>query len=94
METTFSEVEGHRVLHYYLLSTSKDPLLAVVANEKNDRHFRYMISEDYIKVFGSTDKINVHTSWTSRVPVKEWLTSLVRRDNLPAANSGITPAST
>ncbi|KAL8154979.1 uncharacterized protein LOC141661308 isoform X1 [Apium graveolens] len=85
-ERTISEAKGRRVIHFYLVSTSERPLLAVVATEKNDRHFSYEVSDNYIKVFGSSPSINAQTKWTSRSIMLEWLSSLVRKDNLPPPN--------
>ncbi|KAL8156899.1 hypothetical protein AgCh_001851 [Apium graveolens] len=78
-EKRISEDKGKRVLHYYLLSTSTSPLLAVVGTETNDRHYRYAVSEKYIEVFGSSEDINIRTTWTNRTVVKEWLQSLIKR---------------
>lgn len=90
-EKTISGVRGCRVLHFYLASTSgSPPLLAVVGFEKNDRHFSYEVSDNYLKVFGSSPAINARTKWTSRRIMIDWLRSLlVRKDNLPLPNSGI-----
>lgn len=79
LERRICEAKGRQVLHYYLVSTSASPVLAVVGTETHDRHFRYVVSEKYIEVFGSSEDINSHTTWTSRERVKEWLQSLVRK---------------
>ncbi|KAK1403159.1 hypothetical protein POM88_002764 [Heracleum sosnowskyi] len=89
LERTISEVKGHHVIHFYLASTSANPLLVVVGTEKSDRHFVYVVSEDFLKVFGSSPAINAQTKWTSGSSVMEWLKSLVRKDNLPPTNSNL-----
>lgn len=89
MERIISELQGRRVIHYYLASTSASPLLAVVGTETRDRHYSYLVSENFLEVFGSTPAINALTKWTSRSDVMEWLNSFVRKDNLPPTNSNL-----
>lgn len=89
LERTISEVKGSRLIHFYLASTSKSPLLAIAGIEKNDRHFSYEVCDDYLKVFGSSPAINAQTKWTSRSIVIDWLRSVVRKDDRPSQISSM-----
>ncbi|XP_017237678.1 uncharacterized protein LOC108210781 isoform X2 [Daucus carota subsp. sativus] len=86
-ERILSKENGKREIRYYLVSTSASPLLAVVGMEKRDRHYSYVVSEEFLQAIGPNPAINTNEKWTSRKNVKEWLESLVRENNQPPTNS-------
>ncbi|XP_073147019.1 uncharacterized protein [Henckelia pumila] len=89
-ERVISPEKGNRVIHYYL----KDSVLAVVGTERSIRHMIYVVSEDFISIYGSTTRVHAETKWRSRREVVEWLTSVVSRsapvlakNNQPSINT-------
>ena len=88
-ERILSKENGKREIRYYLVSTSASPLLAVVGMEKRDRHYSYVVSEEFLQAIGPNPAINTNEKWTSRKNVKEWLESLVRENNQPPTNSSM-----
>lgn len=90
IERIISEEKKNCVLHYYLCSSiSKTSLLAAVGTEKNNRHYKYVVSKEFLEAFRSSQTINARTKWTARHHVTRWLISLVRKDKLPPTESNL-----
>lgn len=70
---------GNRVVHYYLKKESGDLVLAVVGTERSIRHMMYVVSDEFVKAYGSKGFVNACTKWRARREVVEWLTSLVSK---------------
>ncbi|XP_073055971.1 uncharacterized protein [Primulina eburnea] len=78
-ERVISSEKGNRVVHYYLKGSAGNSVLAVVGTERSIRHMVYVVSEDFIYIYGSTTRIHCETKWRARREVVEWLTSVVSR---------------
>lgn len=72
---------GRRVVHYFLKGLSGDLVLAVIGTERSIRHMMYVVSDDFLRAFGSEGSVNACTKWRARREVVEWLTSLVSKQN-------------
>lgn len=72
---------GNRVVHYYLKDASGDLILAVVGTERSIRHMMYVVSDDFVRAYGSQGSLNSCTKWRARREVVDWLTSLVSRQH-------------
>ncbi|XP_015879208.1 uncharacterized protein LOC107415399 [Ziziphus jujuba] len=85
---------GNRVVHYYLKDLTGDLVLAVIGTERSIRHMMYVVSDQFLKAYGSKGSINSCTKWRARREVVEWLTSLVSRQRLLDVSNSPTNDST
>lgn len=86
-ERVISPEKGNRVVHYYLKDSTGNSVLAVVGTERSIRHMIYVVSEDFIYIYGSTTRVHAETKWRARREVVEWLTSVVSRSAPVLANN-------
>ncbi|KAL2473511.1 agenet domain-containing protein/bromo-adjacent-like proteiny (BAH) domain-containing protein [Forsythia ovata] len=86
-ERIISQEKGNRVVHYYLKDSNANSVLAVVGTERSVRHMIYVVTEDFIRVYGCTRTVHVGTKWRARRDVVEWLSSIVSRGEPISTNS-------
>ncbi|KAG8385856.1 hypothetical protein BUALT_Bualt03G0088700 [Buddleja alternifolia] len=77
-ERVISREKGNRIVHYLIRDTNANCFLAVVGVERSIRHMTYSVTEDFLRVFGSTCTVHAGTRWTSRKNVAEFLRSVVK----------------
>ncbi|XP_049353371.1 uncharacterized protein LOC125817908 [Solanum verrucosum] len=84
-----SQGKDHRVVHYYLKDSSREMILVVVGTERSARHMVFVISEDYLDVFGHTSSINSETKWRAKRDIVERLMFLISKHHksLPISNT-------
>lgn len=75
-ERVVSKERGSRIVHYTLRDSTTNSLLAVVGIEKSRNHMIYSVTEDYLRVFGSTEAVHSGTKWKARKDVVEFLMSI------------------
>lgn len=56
-----SQERGNRVVHYFLKDFSAESILAVVGTERSVRHMFYLVSDDFVRFYGSDNSI--HSFW-------------------------------
>ncbi|KAG2333177.1 hypothetical protein Bca52824_004357 [Brassica carinata] len=76
-----SQERGNRVVHYFLKDSAGESILAVVGTERSVRHMFYVVSEDFVRVYGSENSIHSGFKWRSRREVVDWLTSMLSKQN-------------
>ena len=76
-----SQERGNRVVHYFLKDSSGESILAVVGTERSVRHMFYVVSEDFVRLYGSENSIHSGFKWRSRREVVDWLTSMLSKQN-------------
>ncbi|KAJ4907676.1 agenet domain-containing protein / bromo-adjacent homology (BAH) domain-containing protein [Raphanus sativus] len=76
-----SQERGNRVVHYFLKDSMGESILAVVGTERSVRHMFYVVSEDFVRVYGSENSIHSGFKWRSRREVVDWLTSMLSKQN-------------
>ncbi|CAN7114960.1 unnamed protein product [Brassica rapa subsp. narinosa] len=76
-----SQERGNRVVHYFLKDSSGESILAVVGTERSVRHMFYVVSEDFVRAYGSENSIDSGFKWRSRREVVDWLTSMLSKQN-------------
>ncbi|KAK6133201.1 hypothetical protein DH2020_033037 [Rehmannia glutinosa] len=86
-ERVISQEKGSRIVHYILKDSTGNSVLAVVGRERSINHMSYAITEDYLRVFGSTCTVHAGTRWRARRDVVHWLISVVSRGGPILANS-------
>lgn len=74
---------GSRVVHFYLKDKSGTLVLAVVGTERSIRHMIYVVSDEFLNVYGSEGSINASMKWRARREVVDWLTLLVSKCRPP-----------
>ncbi|KAL8058576.1 hypothetical protein ABFS82_03G026500 [Erythranthe guttata] len=79
--------KGRREVHYILRDSTANSLLAVVGIERSYNHMFYTVTEDYLRVFGSTAAVNARTAWKARKYVVEFLISITSGGGSLFANS-------
>lgn len=70
---------GSRLVHFYLKDKSGTLVLAVVGTERSIRHMMYVVSDEFVNVYGSEGSINASMKWRARREVVDWLTLLVSK---------------
>lgn len=88
-ERVIVQEKGSRIVHYMLKDNTGNSLLAVVGRERSINHMAYAISEDFLRVFGSTSTVHAGKKWEARRDVVEWLISVVSRGGPILANSSM-----
>uniref|UniRef100_A0A1J3I3I8 BAH domain-containing protein n=1 Tax=Noccaea caerulescens TaxID=107243 RepID=A0A1J3I3I8_NOCCA len=76
-----SQERGNRVVHYFLKDSAGESILAVVGTERSVRHMFYVVSEDFVRIYGSENSIHAGFKWRSRREVVDWLTSMLSKQN-------------
>ncbi|KAL5838853.1 hypothetical protein ACOSQ3_016022 [Xanthoceras sorbifolium] len=76
-ERIICQERGNRVVHFYLKNTVGDFVLAVVGTERSIRHMMYVVSDEFVRAYGSSRFTNMFTKWRARREVVDWLTSVV-----------------
>lgn len=79
-EQVICQERGNRVIHFYLKDASGNSVLAVVGTERSVRHMMYVVHDQFVKAYGSTQPINAF-KWRARREVVDWLTCLVSRNH-------------
>ncbi|KAL8058579.1 hypothetical protein ABFX02_03G027900 [Erythranthe guttata] len=79
--------KGSREVHYILRDSTANSLLVVVGIERSYNHTFYTVTEDYLRVFGSTAAVNARTAWKVRKYVVEFLISITSGGGSLFANS-------
>ncbi|KAA8527050.1 hypothetical protein F0562_008721 [Nyssa sinensis] len=74
-EQFVSKERGNRVVHYFLKDISGNSVLAVVGTERSVRHMLYVVSEEFLSVYGTENSVHAGYRWRSRREVVNWLTS-------------------
>ncbi|KAL6520467.1 hypothetical protein OROHE_017055 [Orobanche hederae] len=75
-ERVISQEKDNRIVHYHLVDTTANSLLVVVGTERSRRHITYTVTEDFLRVLGSTSTAHAGTRWKSRKDVVEFLSSI------------------
>ncbi|GFP80488.1 hypothetical protein PHJA_000192200 [Phtheirospermum japonicum] len=88
-ERVISEENEHRIVHYHLVDTTPNSLLAVVGIEKSRKHMIYSVTEDFLRAFGPTSTVHAGSRWRSRKDAVEFLSSVTSRDGPIFANSSM-----
>lgn len=88
-ERVVSQEKGSRIVHYIMRDSIGSSLLAVVGRDRCINHMSYVVSDDYLRVFGSTSTVHTGTNWGARRDVVEWLVSVVSRGGPILANSSM-----
>ncbi|KAG2678221.1 hypothetical protein I3760_12G133400 [Carya illinoinensis] len=91
-EEFVSQERGNRVVHYFLKDSSGESILAVVGTERSVRHMFYVVSEEFLQVYGKESSIHAGYKWRSRREVVDWLTSMLSKQHLPGGSG--SPSST
>ncbi|KAI3456571.1 hypothetical protein Pfo_013234 [Paulownia fortunei] len=86
-EREISQEKGSRIVHYLLKDSTGNSLLAAVGIERSIRHMTYSVTEDFLRVFGSTSTVHAGTRWKARKDVVECLTSMASGGGPIFANS-------
>ncbi|KAK6124770.1 hypothetical protein DH2020_041491 [Rehmannia glutinosa] len=86
-ERVISQEKDNRIVHYLLVDSTGNQLLAVVGIERSRRHIIYSVTEDFLRVFGSTSTVHAGTRWKSRKDVVECLSSITSGGGPIFANS-------
>ncbi|KAK6133190.1 hypothetical protein DH2020_033080 [Rehmannia glutinosa] len=92
-ERVISQEKGSRIVHYILKDSTGNSVIAVVGRERSINHMSYAITEDYLRVFGSTCTVHAGTRWRARRDVVHWLISVVSRAGPILTNSTANPSS-
>ncbi|KAF7803859.1 uncharacterized protein G2W53_042970 [Senna tora] len=79
-EQIICQERGNRVTHFYLKDASGNSVLAVVGTERSIRHMMYVVSDEFLQVYGAKDTIST-CKWRARREVVDWLTYLVSRSS-------------
>ncbi|KAL8058550.1 hypothetical protein ABFX02_03G026000 [Erythranthe guttata] len=79
--------KGSSVVHYILRDSTANSLLDVVRIERRLNHMFYTVTEDYLRVFGSTAAVNARTAWKARKYFVEVLISITSGGGSLFANS-------
>ncbi|KAK6149643.1 hypothetical protein DH2020_017168 [Rehmannia glutinosa] len=86
-ERVISQEKGSRIVHYFLMDSAGNSLLAIVGIERSRRHMFYSVTEDFLRVFGSTSTVHAGTRWKARKDVVEFLSSIASGGGPIFANS-------
>ncbi|XP_057795174.1 uncharacterized protein LOC131011385 [Salvia miltiorrhiza] len=78
---------GSRIVHYILKDNIGNSVVAAVGRERCINHMVYTISDDFLRVFGSTTGVGAGKKWHARREVVEWLISVVARGGPITASS-------
>ncbi|KAG6420878.1 hypothetical protein SASPL_117422 [Salvia splendens] len=78
---------GSRIVHYKLKDNIGNSVVAVVGRERCINHMVYTVSEDYLRVFGSTGGVYAGKKWQARREVVDWLITVVARGGPIVASS-------
>ncbi|XP_027360662.1 uncharacterized protein LOC113868886 [Abrus precatorius] len=78
-EKVICQERGNRVIHFYLKDALGNSVLAVVGTERSVRHMMYVVPDNFLQAYGSTQSINA-CKWRARREVVDWLTCLVSRN--------------
>lgn len=88
-EQFISQERGNRVVHYFLKDSSGESILAVVGTERSVRHMFYVVSEEFVKVYGDKNSIHAGFKWRSRREVVDWLTSMLSKQHMQGDQSSM-----
>uniref|UniRef100_A0A5B7B527 BAH domain-containing protein n=1 Tax=Davidia involucrata TaxID=16924 RepID=A0A5B7B527_DAVIN len=80
-EQFVSKERGNRVVHYLLKDVSGNSILAVVGTERSVRHMFYVVSEEFLNVYGTENSVHAGYRWRSRREVVNWLTSMLSKQH-------------
>ncbi|KAL6999138.1 hypothetical protein U1Q18_000299 [Sarracenia purpurea var. burkii] len=94
-EQFVSKERGKRVVHYFLKDVSGESILAVVGTERSVRHMFYVVSDEFLNVYGVDKSIHGGFRWRSRREVVNWLTSMLsephrQRDRSKSPKNNLT----
>lgn len=84
-----SEHKGKRIVHYLIWDTTPNNVLAVVGLQATQWHMTYTVTEDYLRVFGSTRDVHAETCWTTRKEVIQFLESVAKKGGPIFGNTGM-----
>lgn len=93
-EQFISQERGNRVVHYFLKDSSGESILAVVGTERSVRHMFYVVSEEFVKVYGDKNSIHAGFKWRSRREVVDWLTSMLSKQHMQGDQSNLPKGDT
>lgn len=68
--------KGRRIVHFFLRDSTGSYLLVVIGVERSRNHIIYSPTWDYLRAFGSTNRVHVGTRWHSRKMVIKFLKSV------------------
>ncbi|CAH9113701.1 unnamed protein product [Cuscuta epithymum] len=80
-ELFVSKERGNRVVHYFLKDSSGESVLAIIGTERSVRHMFYVVSEEFLKLYGAETSVHTGFRWRSRREVVNWLTSMLSKQN-------------
>ncbi|CAI9755193.1 unnamed protein product [Fraxinus pennsylvanica] len=86
-ERVMRRESGNRLVHFYLNDAAGNSLLAVVGTERSLRHMVYSVTEDFIRVFGSTIEVHSGMKWQTKREVVDLLISIASRGDPIIAHS-------
>ncbi|GFQ01683.1 hypothetical protein PHJA_002312200 [Phtheirospermum japonicum] len=78
-ECKIHDKKDHRIVHYHLVDTTPNSLLAVVGIERSRKHMTYSATKYFLQVFGSTSTVHAGNRWKSRKDVAEFISSINSR---------------
>lgn len=78
-ERIISKEKGNRKVHYYLIDSMGDSVLAVEGTERSIRHMLYVVSEGFINDYASFTNVITATKWRTRREVIDWLSEVVSK---------------
>lgn len=86
-EQFVSQERGNRVVHYFLMNSSGESILAVVGTERSVRHMFYVVADEFLEVCGTVNSIQAGYKWRSRREVVDWLTSMLSEHHTDLSKS-------
>ncbi|CAO2823577.1 unnamed protein product [Amaranthus hypochondriacus] len=88
-ERIISKEKGNRKVHYYLIDSMGDSVLAVEGTERSIRHMLYVVSEGFINDYASFTNVITATKWRTRREVIDWLSEVVSKQQKSRCDAGI-----
>lgn len=79
---------GRRLVHFFLKDASGDSVLVVEGTERSIRHMMYVVSDEFLQIYGSKVSINACTKWRARRDVVEWLNMIVGNSQINDSSQG------
>ncbi|KAF8410852.1 hypothetical protein HHK36_003389 [Tetracentron sinense] len=86
-EKFVSQERGNRVVHYFLKDSAGSSVLAVVGTERSLWRMHYVVSEEFLQVYGSEKEVKACFKWRSRREVVAWLTLWLSKLSSPRDRS-------
>ncbi|KAH1063100.1 hypothetical protein J1N35_028087 [Gossypium stocksii] len=76
MEEFISQECVNRVIQYFFKDSIGESVCAFIGSQRSVRHMFYVVTEEFVRVYGAENSIHAGSKWRLRREVVDWLTSM------------------